>query len=387
MKERIGRVGARGTGNKLPKFAGRARFALVMIALVTLCTSVVAQENTAEDWFNKGYELFHQESFKESLDALDKAIEIDPQHFDSWLYKGFTLSMIAQTSRGQEGPKAFEESLKAYDKAIEISPRNATAWMIKGGTLDSIAHHMTYDFNMVWSKKDSIEYFNQSLQAFDKAIELSPQDANSWNGKSVTLYHLGRYLEIDAQMGKDKGVMGIYKQALQAVDKAIEIDPKTDGAQESKAILLSVMGQYNESTQAYEGAIEKANSTQELARAWSNKANIFRAQGKNDEAILAFNKAFELDPHGPDGLEALTDKGATLLVMGRLNESLEAFDEATIDSNNVEAWLNKGLVLREMGRYNDSLDAYEEALKLDPNNSLVSAGKSATLKALGRASK
>jgi len=60
MKERIGRVGARGTGNKLPKFAGRARFALVMIALVKLCTSVVAHENTAEDWFNKGYELFHQ---------------------------------------------------------------------------------------------------------------------------------------------------------------------------------------------------------------------------------------------------------------------------------------------------------------------------------------
>ena len=54
MKERIGRVGARGTGNKPPKFAVRARFALVMIALVILCVSAEAQENTAEVWYKKG---------------------------------------------------------------------------------------------------------------------------------------------------------------------------------------------------------------------------------------------------------------------------------------------------------------------------------------------
>lgn len=388
MKEIFKLAKVKKISNTPSKLIMRAGFTFVFMTLIVFCTYALAQEDTANYWFNKGYGLFHQESFEEANDAFDRAIGIDPQHFDSWLYKGFTLNMIAQTSHGKEGPETFDESLKAYDKAIEISPQNATGWVFKGATLDSIAHHMAYDFNMIWSKNDPIEYFHQSLQAFDKAIELSPQDADAWNGKSVTLYHLGRYLEIDAQMGKDEGVMGTYQQALQAVDKAIEIDPKTDGAQENRAIILSVIGQHEESAQVYEEAIEKANSTQELARAWYNKANILRAEGKNEDAISAFNKAFELDPQGPDGLEALTDKGDTLLVMGRLNESLEAFDEATkIDSNSVVAWRNKGLVLRQMGKYNESLNAYEEALKLDPEDSLAKAGKSATLKALDRTSK
>lgn len=388
MKEIFRLAKVKKTSNISSKSIIRTGLILVLMGSIMLCTYTLAQEDTTDYWFNKGYELFHQESFKEALDAFNSAIEIDPQHFNSWLYTGFTLNMIAQTSHGKEGPETFEESLMAYDKAIEISPQNATVWMFKGATLDSMAHHMASNFNMVWSKNDPIEYFRQSVQAFDKAIELSPQDADAWHGKSVTLYHLGRYLEIEAQMGKDEGVMGIYQQALQAVDKAIEIDPETDGVQESRAILLSVMGQHEESAQDYEEAIVKANSTQELARAWYNKANILRAQGKNEEAILAFNKVFELDSQGSNGLDALTDKGATLLVMGRLNESLEAFDEATkIDSNNAEAWRNKGLVLREMGKYNESLDAYEVALKLDPNDSLASAGKSTTLKALSHASK
>ena len=112
MKERIGRVGARGTGNKPPKFAVRARFALVMIALVILCVSAVAQEMIAEDWYKKGQELERKGSYEEAVKAYDKAIELNPKDIMVWLSKGIILSGLEQ----------HNESIEAYETAIEIDP-------------------------------------------------------------------------------------------------------------------------------------------------------------------------------------------------------------------------------------------------------------------------
>jgi tetratricopeptide (TPR) repeat protein len=56
-----------------------------------------------------------------------------------------------------------DEAIKAFDKAIEINPQNSKAWNNKGLLLSNL------------NKSD------EAIKAFDKAIEINPQD--SWLGQ------------------------------------------------------------------------------------------------------------------------------------------------------------------------------------------------------------
>jgi tetratricopeptide (TPR) repeat protein len=77
-------------------------------------------------------------------------------------------------------------ALQAYDKALELNPDDYNAWSGKGMTLDAL------------------DRYEEALQAYDKALELNPDDYNAWCGKAMTLFNL-RY----------------YEEALQVFDNAI----------------------------------------------------------------------------------------------------------------------------------------------------------------------
>ena len=68
----------------------------------------------------------------------------------AWTGKGIALNDLNKS----------DEAIKAYDKAIEISPQNPMAWYNKGAALDNL------------NKTD------ESKKAYDKAIEINPQLKN-----------------------------------------------------------------------------------------------------------------------------------------------------------------------------------------------------------------
>jgi len=61
-------------------------------------------------------------------------------------------------------------------------------------------------------------------------------------------------------------------------------------------------------------------------------------------------------------------KGEDLLLQGRYERALKAFDEA-IELNPKEAmpWFNRGIVLGELGRNEESLRDFDRAIEIDPN--------------------
>ena len=59
-----------------------------------------------------------------------------------------------------------------------------------------------------WFDKGNV-FFNQSkyadaIQAYDKAIQLDPNDADVWYNKGVSLERLGRPMEVNAAFAKAK---------------------------------------------------------------------------------------------------------------------------------------------------------------------------------------
>jgi tetratricopeptide (TPR) repeat protein len=67
--------------------------------------------------------------------------------------------------------------------------------------------------------------YNNAIQCFDKALEIDPNNASTWNNKGLVLDHLRK-----------------YDDAIQCYDKALEIDPNNDLFNENRNIVLEKLG-------------------------------------------------------------------------------------------------------------------------------------------------
>jgi len=177
---------------------------------------------------------------------------------------------------------------------LEIDPTIYTAWNNKG---------------VIFSKMGR---YNNSLSAFDKAIELNPKYKIAWFSKGEQL----------AEIGKIEG-------ALEAYNTALEIDPDYFDALYDKGKLLLDLDRYDEAFEVYE------------------KASKIRPK---DKSIWAY-------------------KGVALGGMGRYNESISAFDTALeLDYYFDSAWCNKGITLVHSGDISNALDVFNKALEVNPKN-------------------
>lgn len=95
----------------------------------------------------------------------------------AWINAGIALA---------SGWGKFDDSLRAYEKAIEIDPRSANAWNGKGEVL------------RIQGKYD------EANKAYDKAIELNPQNAAAWYFKGVVLQGMNRNPEADFAFNKSE---------------------------------------------------------------------------------------------------------------------------------------------------------------------------------------
>jgi len=153
----------------------------------------------AEDYFNKGNDLYYTSDYKSALIAYEKVIELKPDSHLAWYNKGITLNKLKRSP---------EEVLKAFEKSIELKPDYALAWYNKGITLGKL--------------KRSPE---EVLKAFEKSIEFKPDFVEAWNNKGITLGKLNR-----------------HEEALKAFEKVIELKPDHASAWFNKACAYALKG-------------------------------------------------------------------------------------------------------------------------------------------------
>jgi len=64
----------------------------IFILLMALMTSAECQQ-TAENWHNKGVDLYTQGIYDEAINAYDEAIRLKPNDTAAWINKGNALCM------------------------------------------------------------------------------------------------------------------------------------------------------------------------------------------------------------------------------------------------------------------------------------------------------
>ena len=86
---------------------------------------------------------------------------------------------------------------------------------------------------------------------------------------------------------------------------------------------------------------------------WSSAGNLLKQERNYTGAIVAYNKALEIDPKDK---QAWVDKGDVLNLLENYNGAIVAYNKALeIDPNYTNAWDGKGWVLNELGNYTQAI--------------------------------
>ena len=211
--------------------------------------------------------------------------------------------------------------------------------------------------------------YQDAIDAFNKAIEMDSNSADAWMNKADALNCLGR-----------------YQDALDAIDKVIELNPNNSDALTLKGCLLVDFGRCQDALDAIDKAIELNPNNLD---AWLHKRCIIDCLGKREEAIATSQKIIDMCDKliavNPNDNAAWEYKGNELNFLGEYEDALIALNKAIeIDPNNPHIWHVKGETLFALERYQEAVDAYDKATKLNPNlpHFLVDKGKA--LDALGK---
>ena len=352
---------------------------------LTTMTDEQKDQAEAEKWYMKAKSLAEQNQHEESLEALDKAIEIYPAHSYAWCSKGVVLDQLHR----------FDDSIKAYEKALEIDPEFGWAWMCKGTALANLGKKkqafeafekstsLDPDNVTAWIYQGTIsqdmERYDEAIKAFEKAAELAPDnsdilirlgevyiDLNQFDN-ALSIFKKGAELfPQDAMFWFNIGYSNVnlsrFKQGLEAYNKALEINPNFAQAWNNKSYIHREFEEYEEALAAVEKALELQP---DLVDAWYNKGVILQKMGKTDEGQAAINKTMELGKNNT----SLYDRVGMLMQTGNLKDALELINTELENSDaSLQTYLLKGMILYEMKQYEDLLALSAEIIALDKDN-------------------
>jgi tetratricopeptide (TPR) repeat protein len=201
-----------------------------------------------------------------------------------------------------------------------------------------------------WSEKgrclNRLKRYDEALECLDKAIEIDSNYARAWAYQGDVLDDLKR-----------------YDEALKSLDKAIALDENDKLSWHGRGYVLNNLKRYDEALVSYDKAIELDANYQ---WAWGNRGNVLNNLKRYDEALASFERVIELDEN--DKL-AWANRGNVLNNLKRYDEALVSYDRAIeLDANYQWAWANRGNVLNNLKRYDEALVSFDRAIELDAND-------------------
>jgi tetratricopeptide (TPR) repeat protein len=208
----------------------------------------------------------------------------------------------------------------------------------------------------------------EALEALERALELAPGNAETWNSKGVILRE-----------------MGSLSDALEAFDQVIALNPQHREAWNNKGACLRDLGRLERDRSQSEKALACLKRALTIDptydHPWINKSGVLLDLGRYQEAITSCDKALEIRPSA----QAWSNKGVCLRRLGRPQEAIECQNKALeLEPRNAVTWVGKGAALVDIEQYGEALDCFERALEIRPDYVLALTNKGESLRLMGR---
>jgi Flp pilus assembly protein TadD len=184
-----------------------------------------------------------------------------------------------------------------------------------------------------------------SLIANQRAVAISPNDAEAHSNLGNIMQDLGRLEDAEA-----------------SYNKSIAIKPEYAEAHNNLGSILRELGRLEDAETSYNKAIA---IKPEYAEAHSNLGSMLRELGRLEDAKASYNKAIAIKP---DLAEAYSNLGVTLKELGRLEDAEASYNKAiAIKPDLAKAHSNLGYLLLELGRLAEAEARYAQAIRLKPD--------------------
>ena len=221
---------------------------------------------------------------------------------------------------------------------------------------------------------------DQAVTLYERAIELDPKDAYSYNGWGWALSEQGKYadaiakyrkaIELDPKYvlpynnwGNALAEQGKHDEAIAKYRKAIELDPENAYPYAGWGDALRGQGKYTDAIAKYQKAIEL---DPENAYPYAGWGDVLRGQGRYADAIAEYQKANELDPKDAGTYNGWGD---ALDDMGMHDEAIAKFEKAIeLDPRLADPYNGLATVLHEEGKYDEAIAQYKKVIELDPKS-------------------
>ena len=185
-----------------------------------------------------------------------------------------------------------------------------------------------------------------ALEPMQKAVALSPGDAEAHSNLGATFKALGHLQEAQAS----------YQRALQ-------IKPDYVQAHYNLGNTLQALGQLEQAEMSYRNALQLA---QDFAPANFNLGNALKTQGRLDDAERSYLNAVRIKP---DHAQAWCNLGATLQALGRLHDAEASYRRALhVQPDYADAYSNLGNTLGDLGKMDAAQASYQRALRIKPDH-------------------
>jgi TolB-like protein/Flp pilus assembly protein TadD len=201
---------------------------------------------------------------------------------------------------GLQSETQIRKATPHLERAFELEPNLAEAWLVKG---------------LIVRNRNQ---FDEAEQAFEKAIELDPNNDSALFNNSLLLFW-------------DRAKP---EPALDLIEKAIEISPATAEYKMHKADILAGQGRQSEAIATWKNINSQFPDSSNVQ---SRVGKYFIGQGLFDQAIKALRKAHFLDKENPNAINGIPS----------VYHQLGDIDE-------VKFWLERGLTIFPQGQYSVS---------------------------------
>ena len=314
---------------------------------------ITTSSSEAREQYLKGRNLVETLQGQESLQYFTNAINADTNFALAYLgrapnqptAKAFFADLnkaVSLADKVPEGEKlqilGFEAGVNAnpikqkeyYEKLITMYPNDERAHMLLGnffyGQQDyqsaveqykkaaDIDSTYSLAYNMLGYGNRQLMNYDAAENAFQKYIELVPNDPNPYDS----------YAELLLKEGK-------YDQSIENYQKALNYNPHFVSAMLGIATNQMYKGNYNEARTQIQTLFDNARNVGEKRAANFNMAVTYIAEGNLDMALNEIQKNYDIAEMNNDAANMsgdLFNKGNILLEMGKSEQALNNFQKS-----------------------------------------------------------
>lgn len=222
----------------------------------------------------------------------------------------------------------------------------------------------------VWNKKGNIHFqngeYDNAISAYNKAIELDRTFGWPYSNLALTYLTMGKLAEAILLYQKSASLLqnkdekaaswnslgniyrhlNDYENALNAYQKADELDPQNTGKRDQVDLAISGPNSHN-------------------AQVWLELGNLFFKSASYLDAAEAYTNAVKMDPTSG---WALSNLAMSLVFQGRYKDAIPVYMKSielfADDKDKATSWNRLGNVYRKLNDQSNAMKAYQTAVIL-----------------------